>query len=83
MALSIKSDDVDRLARDLAAETGESLTEAVEVALRERLAREHVRRTARIGVRLRRLQSDVAALPVVDSRSPEEIIGYDSVGVPR
>src|ERR1700680_2847822 len=39
MALSIKSDDADRLARELAAETGETLTEAVETALRERLWR--------------------------------------------
>jgi antitoxin VapB len=31
MALSIKSDEADRLARELAAETGESLTEAVVV----------------------------------------------------
>ena len=37
MALSIKSDEADRLARELAAETGETLTEAVETALRERL----------------------------------------------
>jgi len=35
--LSIKSDEADRLARELAAETGESLTEAVVIALRERL----------------------------------------------
>jgi antitoxin VapB len=36
MALIIKSDEADRLARDLAAETGETLTEAVETAHRER-----------------------------------------------
>ena len=41
MALSIKSDEADRLARELAAETGETLTEAVVVALKERLDREH------------------------------------------
>ncbi|MCB9530155.1 MAG: type II toxin-antitoxin system VapB family antitoxin, partial [Myxococcales bacterium] len=39
MALSIKNDEADRLARELAALTGESLTEAVVVSLRERLAR--------------------------------------------
>ena len=33
MALSIKSDEADRLARELAAETGETLTEAVVLAL--------------------------------------------------
>lgn len=82
MALSIKSDEADRLARELAAETGESLTEAVVVALRERLARQHARRRPPMSVRLRRLQSHVAALPVLDPRTPEEMLGYDDHGLP-
>lgn len=40
MALSIKTDEADRLARELSQLTGESMTEAVTVALRERLVRE-------------------------------------------
>lgn len=44
MALSIESPETDRLARALARLTGESMTEAVTTALRERLAREHARR---------------------------------------
>ena len=48
MALSIKSDEADQLARELAAETGETLTEAVVIALRERLDREHARRAASV-----------------------------------
>lgn len=83
MALSIKSDEADRLARQLAAETGESLTEAVVVALRERLDREHTRHGTSMGLRLIRLAEDVAAMPVTDSRAPEEIIGYDDAGLPR
>ncbi len=82
MALSIKSDEADRLARELAAETGESLTEAVVIALQERLVREHARRGPRMTVRLRRLQSDVAMLPVLDPRAPDEILGYDDHGLP-
>lgn len=82
MALSIKSDEADDLARQLATETGESLTNAVVTALWERLEREHARKGPRMRARLRRLQSDVAALPVIDSRSPEEIVGYDSAGLP-
>ena len=46
MALSIKTEGVDHLARMLAALTGETMTEAVTVALRERLARERARREA-------------------------------------
>ena len=83
MALSIKSDEADRLARELAAETGETLTEAVEIALQERLDREHAKRTASMRTRLARLAADVAALPVADDRSPDEIIGYDDAGRPR
>ncbi len=46
MALSIKTDEADRLARQLAQITGESLTDAVTNALRERLDREQARRQA-------------------------------------
>lgn len=81
MALSIKSDEADRLARELAQQTGESLTEAVVVALRERLDRQ--RRQARpVAVRLDRLVDDVAALPVVDDRTPDELLGYGEQGLP-
>lgn len=81
MALSIKSDEADRLARELAAETGETLTEAVETALRERLEREHAKHAAGMRARLARLAADVAALRVADDRTPDQIIGYDSAGI--
>jgi antitoxin VapB len=83
MALSIKSDEADQLARELAAETGETLTEVVVIALRERLDREHASHAASMRARLARLAADVATLPVADSRAPEEIIGYDDAGLPR
>jgi len=40
MALSIKTEEADQLARELAKLKGETMTEAITVALRERLARE-------------------------------------------
>ena len=83
MALSIKSDEADQLARELAAETGETLTEAVVIALRERLDREHARHGVSMRKRLKRLAADVAALQVADDRTAEEIIGYDDAGLPR
>ena len=82
MALSIKNDEADQLARDLAATTGETLTDAVLVALRERLEREQARRKGTVGERLRRLSRVGAALPVIDDRSPDEILGYDEQGLP-
>jgi antitoxin VapB len=83
MALSIKSAEADRLARELAAETGETLTDAVVTALRERLEREQAKGAASMRRRLARLAADVAALPVADGRAAEEIIGYDDAGLPR
>jgi antitoxin VapB len=82
MAFSIKNDEADALARRLSATTGESLTEAVLVALRERLAREEARRRTGAGHRLRRLVAEVAELPVLDDRDPDEIVGYDDRGLP-
>src|ERR1019366_6359303 len=79
MALSIKSDDADRLARELAAETGETLTEAVETALRERLDPEHARHAAS----MRKGPKSLAAQRVADGWTAEEIIGYDDAGLPR
>ncbi len=46
MALSIKTEEADRLARTLAKLTGETITQAVTNALRERLNREQARREA-------------------------------------
>jgi antitoxin VapB len=83
MALSIKSDEADRLARELAAETGETLTDAVEIALRERLDREHAKHAAGMRTRLARLAADVATMPVADYRTPDEILGYDDDGLPQ
>jgi antitoxin VapB len=84
MALSIKNREADRLARELAQTTGESLTEAVIRALRERLRRERGRvRGPRLKDELRAIRERCAALPVLDGRAPDEILGYDDAGLPR
>ncbi len=82
MALSIKTDDADRLARELAALTHESLTEAVTVALRERLDRIQESQRSDYEVRLQRIIEEYQAHEVVDPRSNDEIIGYDEHGLP-
>jgi len=63
MALSIKTAEADELARSLAQLTGESTTEAVTIALRERLARERARRetAATLPARLTALSSQLRA----------------------
>ncbi len=72
------------LARRLADTTGESITTAVLQALRERLQREEGRRRVRsLKEELMEIGHRCAALPDFDTRSPDEIIGYDEHGVPR
>ncbi len=78
MALSLKDKETDRLARAVAALTGESLTVAVRTALEERLRLEEAKGLAE---RLAELGRQCAALPDYDTRSPEEIVGYDEFGM--
>jgi antitoxin VapB len=82
MALSIKTEEADRLARELADVTGETLTEAVTKALRERLDRVQPRSPIDIAQRLDRLSIEYNSYPVVDDRTADEIIGYDENGLP-
>jgi antitoxin VapB len=84
MALSIKDPEADRLARELASRTGESLTVAVTNALRERLVRQQGRQHGvPLADRLRAIRERCARLTVIDGRPPNEILGYDDRGVPR
>ena len=83
MALSIKDPEADRLAREVAKATGETLTAAVIQSLRERLARVRRTRGPRLGEDLLKIGRRCAALPVQDTRSAEEIIGFDESGLPR
>lgn len=83
MALSIKDPEVDRLARRLAAETGETLTEAIREALRERLRRVEGRTAApRLAEELRLIGERCSSLPVLDDRPADQILAYDAAGLP-
>ncbi len=84
MAMSIKSIETERLARELASETGESMTKAIQTALEERLERlKHQRRTQLVREQIEEILRRVDQLPVLDRRSPDEIIGYDEHGLPH
>lgn len=82
MAISIKDPETDRLARELAAATGESLTDAIRNALRDRLEREKGRAYPSIAAKIRRVQERMARLPVLDPRPADELVRYDEHGVP-
>jgi antitoxin VapB len=83
MSLNIKDPETERLARMLAGQTGETITLAIRRALEERLRR------VGSGAREAALLEDLAAirqrwsaLPVLDARNADEIIGYDESGLP-
>ena len=84
MALTIKDPETERLARNLARVTGETITAATKRAIEERLRRVggHFRKAALLEdmAEIRRRWS---AMPVLDDRMPEEILGYDPHGLPR
>ncbi len=85
MALSLKDPETDRLAREVAELTGETITHAIRTALAERLQRERLRRghPVRLADQLTALGRDCAALPDIDTRTPDEILGYDETGLWR
>jgi antitoxin VapB len=84
MPLSIKAPEADRLARQLAKITGETITVAVTIAMRERLAREERKRENKEALLadIRAIVDHFASLPVLDTRSADEILGYDENGLP-
>lgn len=84
MPLNIKDPATERSVRELAAATGDGFTTAIRKAVEERLQR------VRSGGNGRSLKDDLlaigshcAALPDLDLRSVEEILGYDDNGLPR
>ena len=82
MALNIKDDETDRLVRELAAETGQSITEAVRDAVRSQL---EIARRRKVGIDVTELEAVIArgrSRPMLDARNTEEILGYDHDGLP-
>lgn len=83
MALNIKDPETDRLVRSLADATGETITEAVATAVRERLDRVRGNHAGRgIADSIAQIAARCSALPVIDDRTPDEILGYDTHGLP-
>jgi antitoxin VapB len=84
MALSLKNSDAERLARLVADETGESITEAIRKSLEERWERlKRHRRNRVLRQQIEDILRRVDALPTLDPRSTDEILGYDEHGTPR
>ena len=84
MALNIRNAVTERLAAELARLTGETKTQAVTQAVRDRLERvKRARQHRSLADELDAIGKQCAALPVLDARGPDEILGYDENGLPR
>ena len=85
MSLNIKNDETCRLARDLAQMTGETMTGAITVALRERLERERRRRG--IEARARTLRAIAERCAKLMGPGPSAVehgeLLYDERGLPK
>jgi antitoxin VapB len=82
MAILIKDREADQLIRTLAERTGESITDAVKEAVRQRLQRVPLSEEE-IAERKRKVEKLIAKWdtePVVDNRTPDEIVGYNEFG---
>ena len=86
MSLNIKNEETCRLARELAQVTGESMTGAITVALRERLERE--RRQRGVNARLRKMRAIAErCAKLVREGGPSAVehgeLLYDERGLPK
>jgi antitoxin VapB len=84
MAIHIQDPETDRLARELSAATGETITQAVNNSLRARLRTvSNVPRRSKeeIIAAVEKITAELALLPVLDHRSPDEILGYNENGL--
>jgi antitoxin VapB len=83
MALNINDPEADRLARELAEQTGETIEQAVITSLRDRLvAAKKAAEVDRIVEEAMAIGRHFSSLPVLDPRTPDEILGYDENGLP-
>ncbi len=83
--LNIKNEETVRLAQRVSELTGQTLTQAVNLALAEKLERlRENTRNERKGVsdRLLEIGAACAALPTLDDRAPDDIL-YGEDGLPR
>lgn len=84
--MNIQDPQAHRMAQELAELTGQSLTDAVKMALQQALTKLKTSKTAPqprpLTDRLNEIALRCAALPDYDNRSADEILGYDKYGLP-
>jgi antitoxin VapB len=83
MDVHIQHEAHEEAIRELAASRGLSLSDAIGLAVCNELERDREKlRRAHYFDRVREAQAIFAAAPLLDPRTPDEIIGYDEHGLP-
>jgi antitoxin VapB len=81
MALTIVNEEVERLVRELASQTGEPIPQLILAALQERAGRLQRQRSEVSAIaRIRQSRARCVQLPDLDPRSAEDILGYSADG---
>jgi antitoxin VapB len=86
MSINIKNREAEALLEELKAATGKGTSQLVLELLRReasRLRARRIRSADEAEARLVLLHRELATQPVLDPRSPDEILGYDENGLPR
>jgi len=81
MSVLIDNPETDTLVQKLTATTGESPDVAINNAMRERLERLRTPEQREFMARMKEITDRVAAMPVLDARTADEIIGYNEHGL--
>ena len=82
MAISIRNEKTEKLAREVALLTGENLTQTITLSLEERLNRLKGRKTTiDLKQEIMLISERCKSLPDIDPRTPDEILGYDQDGI--
>ncbi len=83
MPINIKDPVTDAKVRELSALTGESITEAVRIAIEQRLQRESRRQRAGVADQLLAIAASLAKRPRLSTESADTVLDYDDAGLPR
>ncbi len=80
--MSIRNPRVEQLAREISAMSGENITQVILHALENQMERLRGRRKyPDIAEEIRKISHRCSAIPDRDERSPDDILGYNQVGV--
>lgn len=86
MALSIRHSETEELVRLYARQKGLTMTAAINAAMKDAIANDRALRNAEVERRMQAMatiQAEIAKLPILDHRTPDEILGYDEYGLPH